>query len=1063
MKESSASRLRRKPITVSSRKIKLVCSFNGIFHVRPPSNKLRYIGGETRIISVDRNIGFSKLRSKMSDLCPKLRSFSLKYQLLISGSGLGSGSDRGRNSDNEADTDAPLVSIALDEDVRCMIEEYDKLELYGKHARLWVFIVCDDNDECESDNNNTNKNGNRFVKGNNDLCVNYLESDGLRNGAKACKVQFDDKVTKTNTAKDVGRVRFSDDSLRKMVLRQQLLAKQSEETNSVSGVNCGEFASCDENNKQKYEHPLRVLASEPNTLSSRRDLYQGKILGYRIGYAHLQGSESCGCLVENPSTPLYPLKPRDGNLLVETHCSSEQNFQVFGRGTGIANSSATSIPKDLGVFKQGSTTNLNRENIMPWSLGWVSRSSNSQWDRSNYPLNLKSLCTGEIVWGGYQNGIRNHRFVINDARNHRVYPYQIRNHRKSLVEMGSPRSIKLDRRLSAAKCYPGLRPNSTISKQGQSMRLHGSNSRKPGFTENMMEQRISKSFSSLNKDKKSFFRLLREQSGYSVQLYGNSKSEDYHLACHGGRAVLDDQSFLAHAVAEGPPPCVEKMESQQDLLTGSLYEMHNVPYQNVHENYHSLSINSELLMFDQQKGVSISGLSNDMCSDNEVAAEFNNKMVDTGMASEFFGHQKNGTHYLQEGVASSVELLHNLSLSSSHGVETPAPSSLDSGNVADSLLKPKSKPVDFVDRQPSQVPKADKSNVVASNSSALNADSMKKDQLHKEEIQQDLPSSLSIEEKVETKESIKCSKVVGGIACDVAAVYTHLATQGTQGLQSIRSSDLEYIKELGSGTYGTVYHGKWKGSDVAIKRIKPSCFTEGSLKEDRLVADFWKEAHILGQLHHPNIVAFYGVVTDGPANNLATVTEYMVNGSLKQVLQRKDRIIDRRKRIILAMDAAFGMEYLHEKNIVHFDLKSHNFLVNMRDPQRPVCKIGDLGLSKIKQRTLVSGGVRGTIPWMAPELLNCKNNMVTEKIDVYSFGIVMWEVLTGEEPYANLHSEEIIAGIIKGNLRPEIPNWCDPAWRSLMERCWSFDPESRPAFSEIAKELRAMSAAMNIR
>ncbi|KAA8549323.1 hypothetical protein F0562_001007 [Nyssa sinensis] len=125
-----------------------------------------------------------------------------------------------------------------------------------------------------------------------------------------------------------------------------------------------------------------------------------------------------------------------------------------------------------------------------------------------------------------------------------------------------------------------------------------------------------------------------------------------------------------------------------------------------------------------------------------------------------------------------------------------------------------------------------------------------------------------------------------------------------------------------------------------------------SLMSRTKVADFWKEARIL-------------------------VTEYMVNGSLKQVLRKKDKPIDRRKR---------------------------------------------------------------TIPWMAPELLNSKN-MVTEKVDVYSFGIVMWELLTGEEPYANLRSEEIIAGIIKGDLQPEIPSWCDPAWRSLMERCWSANPD----------------------
>ncbi|XVF70054.1 hypothetical protein PTKIN_Ptkin11bG0130500 [Pterospermum kingtungense] len=229
-----------------------------------------------------------------------------------------------------------------------------------------------------------------------------------------------------------------------------------------------------------------------------------------------------------------------------------------------------------------------------------------------------------------------------------------------------------------------------------------------------------------------------------------------------------------------------------------------------------------------------------------------------------------------------------------------------------------------------------------------------------------------------------------------------------KGLQTIKNDDLEEIRELGSGTYGAVYHGKWKGSDVAIKRIKASCFAGKPSERERLIADFWKEALILSSLHHPNVVSFYGIVRDGPDGSLATVTEFMINGSLKQFLQKKDRTIDRRKRLIIAMDAAFGMEYLHGKNIVHFDLKCENLLVNMRDPQRPVCKIGDLGLSKVRQHTLVSGGVRGTLPWMAPELLSGKSNMVSEKIDVYSFGIVMWELLTGEEPYADMHCASII-------------------------------------------------------
>ncbi|TVU39498.1 hypothetical protein EJB05_12921 [Eragrostis curvula] len=280
-------------------------------------------------------------------------------------------------------------------------------------------------------------------------------------------------------------------------------------------------------------------------------------------------------------------------------------------------------------------------------------------------------------------------------------------------------------------------------------------------------------------------------------------------------------------------------------------------------------------------------------------------------------------------------------------------------------------------------------------------------------------------------------------------------------LQIIKNEDLEELRELGSGTFGTVYHGKWRGSDVAIKRIKKSCFTGRSSELERLAHEFWREAEILSKLHHPNVVAFYGVVKDGPGGTLATVTEFMVNGSLRHVLQRKDKYLDRRKRLIIAMDAAFGLEYLHSKNIVHFDLKCDNLLVNLKDQSRPICKVGDFGLSKIKRNTLVSGGVRGTLPWMAPELLNGSSNKVSEKVDVFSFGIVMWEILTGEEPYANMHYGAIIGGIVNNTLRPPVPASCDPEWRRLMEQCWAPDPAQRPAFTEIAGRLRAMSVAAN--
>ncbi|KAH7683664.1 Non-specific serine/threonine protein kinase protein [Dioscorea alata] len=297
--------------------------------------------------------------------------------------------------------------------------------------------------------------------------------------------------------------------------------------------------------------------------------------------------------------------------------------------------------------------------------------------------------------------------------------------------------------------------------------------------------------------------------------------------------------------------------------------------------------------------------------------------------------------------------------------------------------------------------------------------------------------------------------LAGGPVIDVSAADVDLSD-----LQIIKNEDLEELRELGSGTFGTVYHGKWRGSDVAIKRIKKSCFTGRSSEQERLTIEFWREADILSKLHHPNVVAFYGVVQDGPGGTMATVTEFMVNGSLRNVLQRKDRYLDRRKCLIIAMDAAFGMEYLHSKNIVHFDLKCDNLLVNLKDQSRPICKVGDFGLSKIKRNTLVSGGVRGTLPWMAPELLNGGSNKVSEKVDVFSFGIVMWEILTGEEPYANMHYGAIIGGIVNNTLRPPVPASCDPEWRKLMEQCWSPDPAQRPSFTQIASRLRTMSAAV---
>ncbi|KAF5725815.1 hypothetical protein HS088_TW23G00544 [Tripterygium wilfordii] len=1080
MKEPPLSHLRCKPFSAtatvsaaanSQRKVKIVCSFNGAFYRSPPPfDRLRYVAGEARIISVDRNISLERLRSTISDLCPNTGSFSLKCRLLLAGD------VRGLDAETNADEGTPLVSIASEEDVRCMIDEYDKLVAYGKHARLWVF-VCSECKECDYDNNDA-IDDHGIVKGNTDVVYGkYLSKDLVE--------VFEGKNCMNGVA-GVGVRHGDDDSFRKTVSKQKYLANRTERIHGTCDDKTDmDFTSCRDD--RKYDHPLMDLAPKAQVPVSQetRDL----MLGYNLANTQLPDRENYGNLFLYQGSQLqYPLNPRDGNLCVDTNpsvqFSARESGQVLSNGAGMNMGNSTQLVGEIESMKQSFYSGLgsmlhgfdakrhieprpmrymHRENIMPWTANQDSMNTHTYMAPVSYSRHrigsdhlVKSSYNGDRLLGSSPNGIRK-----------RFYPYSFRNHRSNLTGIVNHRNLRLDGRLPTGKFYGRLKPNSDISKQGQPIRSHHPSSLKLLFPDKILEGMPSMIDSDLHKTNVSFpVQDIQEggpwkQGGSAVLQYSNVNPHKYSFGYHGVRADGDGISLLSSNVTENALSCPRGTGTQQSFLTGMNYDITEIPHRAINENCKGIHINNEQekILEMQHRVVAVS--SNNPVHSNGTALECNIKKLDAGESLNLLIKIKTDSHNCQGRIATSVDLLHNLSLSSSKEEEHPVPSSHASSDVSDALPKPQSKPLDTMDEGNfSTDPQDDGSSGVVTNSSPLEAAKVPSKQIPEENVQQEAPPDLSNDNKADINRSHQFSKVTGRLSRELTAFIRHLATQE---LQTIKNSDLEYLKELGSGTYGTVYYGKWKGSDVAIKKIRPSYFTNGLSEEDRLVTDFWREAHMLGQLHHPNIVALYGVVTDGPVKTLATVTEYMVNGSLNQVLRKKDRTIDRRKRLIIARDAAFGMEYLHEKNIVHFDLKSHNFLVNMRDPQRPVCKIGDLGLSKIKQRTLVSGGVRGTIPWMAPELLNSKNNKVTEKVDVYSFGIVMWELLTGEEPYANFRSEEIIAGIIKGTLRPEIPCWCDPAWRSLMERCWSLDPNSRPPFSEISKELRAMAAAMNIK
>ncbi|CAD7704185.1 unnamed protein product [Ostreobium quekettii] len=127
----------------------------------------------------------------------------------------------------------------------------------------------------------------------------------------------------------------------------------------------------------------------------------------------------------------------------------------------------------------------------------------------------------------------------------------------------------------------------------------------------------------------------------------------------------------------------------------------------------------------------------------------------------------------------------------------------------------------------------------------------------------------------------------------------------------------------------------------------------------------------------------------------------------------------------------------------------------------PDVKIGDMGLSKRKLESFVSGNMRGTLPWMAPELLptldGAPSGKVNEKIDVYSFGVCLWEIWTnGSEPYPNLESSQLMYGLMSNTLHLDMSCQPDPDWVDLINWCMARDPAERPSFTDIAWKLEDM-------
>lgn len=258
----------------------------------------------------------------------------------------------------------------------------------------------------------------------------------------------------------------------------------------------------------------------------------------------------------------------------------------------------------------------------------------------------------------------------------------------------------------------------------------------------------------------------------------------------------------------------------------------------------------------------------------------------------------------------------------------------------------------------------------------------------------------------------------------------------------IDSSDIVFGEVLGSGSFGSVYKGKLlsTGEDVALKQLVDV--------SDEHIATFVKEITILSGLKHPNIVQFKGASL---SNNMVLVMEYAELGDLKSYLKRVKLPMETKVRI--TRDIAKGMEFLHGQPspIVHRDLKCQNILVNANG----CVKVSDFGLSKLTNKSMTVGSKIGSLNWLAPEVLRGDDHSFTY-VDVYAFAMVMFEILTdGATPFEKYSTIQLIKAVDDGE-RPEIPEDCDPTYRSIMEKCWVDNPTDRPTFTQLKEELKAL-------
>ncbi|KAH7430529.1 hypothetical protein KP509_08G002700 [Ceratopteris richardii] len=200
---------------------------------------------------------------------------------------------------------------------------------------------------------------------------------------------------------------------------------------------------------------------------------------------------------------------------------------------------------------------------------------------------------------------------------------------------------------------------------------------------------------------------------------------------------------------------------------------------------------------------------------------------------------------------------------------------------------------------------------------------------------------------------------------------------------------LRLEQKVGSGSYSDLYKGTYCGQVVAIKLLKHDNLT------CEIEREFHQEVFIMRKVRHKNVVQFIGACTK--SSQFCIVTEFMAGGSLHDYVHRRNRVVKLPMLLRAALDISKGMDYLHQNNIIHRDLKSANLLLDDNE----VVKVADFGVARFQSQSGAMTAETGTYRWMAPEVIS--HLPYNHKVDIFSFGVVLWELLTGKLPYESMN------------------------------------------------------------